>query len=242
MMKWLRMQEPPCPVDDDCLWRAAKHGNLANVQWVCQQLPASPRASDCLLPALEGGDKSLELVQWLLSPALTNPSWDPLCTPPCAQAGGLRTLQWLHSEGYELDADCAYYAAYAGHADVLAWLLSLGMPGPKPDGSRMPVPTLMLWGDHEDLKAPKAQQQLCRARATFCTFHGLIRWCRGQLSESSRISQAVLGCLPFSSQKTAGQQLLANLARLPDDLVIKIAVAADLLYDPAFGPIKSHPS
>ena len=147
-------------------------------------------------------------------------------------------LQWLHDAGYELDPDCAYSAAWSGHTHVLAWLLSLDLRIDLPNNCHAwPVPALMLWGHHRAPLGPALQAQLKRARATFCTFHGLIRWSREHHSASSRVS--LQDPWPFCSQSSSGQRLLVNLARLPHDIVSKIAVAADLQYDPALGGFNS---
>lgn len=51
--------------------------------------------------------------------------WQPEVIYIYAAAGNLSMLQWLHVAGYQADVFAAFCAAEAGHASILAWLLSM---------------------------------------------------------------------------------------------------------------------
>ena len=82
-----------------------------------------------------------------------------------------------------------------------------------------------------DIGAPLPADQQARllvARRAFCTFHGLLRWCRSAVSDPSRGAHCAFDYL---SNESAGQELLVLLSKLPSELVTKIAVAARLQHD-----------
>lgn len=235
VVKWMREQESPCPWDEWAFLRAVHCGNLSMVEWLCQQDPPCPWTSDCLLTATGlGGRLGLRVLQCLLSqdhPVFLE--WKPACTENSAALGDLATLQWLHEKGFSLSMKCPEYAADAGRIDILAWLLSVGIrPKTLCDvNPAWPAPILMLWGDYGLPLPAYLPQQLQLARATFCTFHGLIRWRRTWLGNAGRVSNAAKSRSAFCSQGCHGEQLLTLLARLPNDIITMIAVTADLQHD-----------
>lgn len=241
LVQWMLAQNPPCPLhnscfeaaarngdlamlqwlcaqrltpDQGCLYSAIQHGKLENVQWIYQQQPLEFCVAALLWPAVAEGDKNLELLQWmLLHPSARRP-WDACYTFGCAVAGGLTMLQWLHGEGYQLHAFIMLVThIYWRGCSVLIYIDQWDERTP------WPVPTLMLWGDHGHLLGPSLQEQLWCAQATFCTFHGLLRWTCSRLSESSTGCPAGRESKSFCSPDSFGQQLLKHLARLPDDII-----------------------
>ena len=165
-------------------------------------------------------------------------------------------LQWLHTVGRCPDIHAAVVAATAGHVAVLGWLLSMKnnlirkqQQAEAADvalrcsselvGPLVHVPTLMLWGDHmpHTKLSGDLQKQLKLARTTYCALHGLMYWRRRQLSHSSSCSKASSSkaSKPMTdamrNSPAVRHQLLTHLAKLPDDLVIRIAVAAGLQHD-----------
>lgn len=140
----------------------------------------------------------------------------------------------LHTHGCSLCPSCLLWAVRGGHIRLLTWLLSIGMRPtrvPMDDDATWPVRSLMLWDDHQLQLTSFSMQRLQTARATVGTMHGLIRWCRKQLTASSTIRLCGDSPHPFCSYSSSGQQLLKHMARLPDDVIVKIAAAADLQHD-----------
>lgn len=230
-VKRLRARDPPCPYHNWCLPGAVHRGDLVMVEWLCEQ-KSCPWSSDCFFEATRlGGRPGLKALQCLLSKGQAHLlNWKPACTQTCAALGDLAALQWLHEAGFRLSTRCPEWSAAAGHIDILSWLLSIGIQPEMPMLSihrTWPAPTLMLWDDHRLPLPTHLTQRLRLARATFCTFHGLILWCRNWLEDDRSISKG----FPFCRQPGHGQQLLISLAKLPDELNTKIAVAADLQHD-----------
>ena len=158
--------------------------------------------------------------------------------------GYLPVLQLLHDQGYKLTADLYYAAARAGHMHVLSWLHRNNIPitvfQTEADRDHAAsdimalrmrstcMPALMFL---EDIGAPlpaAIRQMVQHARKTYCTFHGLLRWCRHAASDPSRGAHRA-----FDSQASdrSGQLLLVRLSLLPQDLIIKVAAAAGLQHD-----------
>ncbi|KAK9824761.1 hypothetical protein WJX74_005756 [Apatococcus lobatus] len=240
LMQWMRAQDPPCPWDETCIRSAMRFGSLCIIQWLCQQ--SCPWHTSCVWDIVAAGSESVDIVEWMHSQPLELAPWEPRFSLGCAAAGGLPMLQWLHKAGYQLDADTAWYAAQRGHLRVAHWLLSSGLDAPSPQcawlSDYFSVPTLLLWGQHDMPLFAHSRKRLQLARATFCTLHGLIRWCRKQMPHSSiklEGSEPTLtkSPFPFSSSSRPAQQLLVNIAMLPHEIFVKIAVAAELQFDPA---------
>ena len=70
--------------------------------------------------------------------------------------------------------------------------------------------------------------QLNQARKAYCTFHGLLRWCRRAVSDPSKGAHLAFDSPPGD---ISGQILLVRLSLLPSELIRKIAVAAELQHD-----------
>lgn len=242
-LKWLRQRDPPCPWDSFCFQLVAGRGDLDLLKWMQAQQPLCLSSPNMLTAAVMSG--SLATVQWLCQQGVP---WDSTriekATAHSAVNGDRVMLEWLHAANYPLHRDIAATAAAAGHLHLLIWLLDIGMMPTTPAssiGKGWPVSTLMLWGQRRLSMAADLKEQLCVAMATCCTFHGLIRWCERWPSYGSSSSSEPeqssflfkLKVLPkFSmSNSRRGQQLLQELAKLPHELLTKIAVAADLQYD-----------
>lgn len=214
---------------------AVMRGKLAMVEWLCGQDPPCPWSSDCFLQAAcLRGRLGLKMLQCLLSHShVSLHKWKPAGTEKCAALGDLATLQWLHEARFSLSSRCPEFAADAGQIDVLRWLLDIGIQPEMPGDAAVgwPVPTLMLWGDHHLPLPPYLTQRLRLAREVLCTFHGLILWRRNWQGDACSVSDAAESRSPFCNQGCHDQQLLTLLARLPNEIITKIAVAADLQHD-----------
>lgn len=211
---------------------------------MCQQLPGRPRTF-CLRTALAEGSKKLEMIQWMLShDDEVMFRWEPYMAVNALPPGDMPILQWLHSAGYALDPCCAYFAAQEGHTVLLSWLLDNAIHPSEPScgvGPPWPAPFLMLSGQHGLPLHTNLQQQPKLAPASFCMFYGLVRWCWNGPPQAGRRrhGQAAPMPYPFCSRTSLGLQLLANLAKLPEDILTKIAVAANLKCDPSFAAARS---
>ncbi len=233
--KWMLTQSRPCPWDPiRCFQAFAGHGNLAAVQWIRDQYPQPhgkpPWDGSCTAAAALGG--SLDLLKWLRSQSPPCP-WAAKTGVHAACVGSVPMLAWLHSQGCPLDGTLYHQAAIRRHAHVLQWLHGAGIPVPTDAISdaygAMGVPITMFMGDIGCPLCPSSQRRLMRARRAFCTFHGLLRWCRNH--------QPVYGQGPrrrhaFDQKFRNGKKdLLVGLSRLPPELVSRIAVAAGLQHD-----------
>ena len=252
MMRWLYAHNP-CGLTfvRGSRSSAAAHGQLRAVQWLRQCSPPCLWGHDSLVVAARKGSSNDELMRWMLSQEDPCP-WQPQVLHKYAAAGNLTMLQWLHQAGHHPDLAAAIFAAQAGRLAALGWLLSMKddllrrhreakAAGPARFSWRgtLPVPSLMLWADHLPVCSPShLSKKLQLARATYCTLHGLIRWRRNQQMQSSRSSS--IGSSRIVNKPSlhalqnctgSGQELLSLLGQLPNDLVIRIAVAADLQHD-----------
>lgn len=235
-MKWIRMQDIHAPWDESCTQHAVYHRNLAMLRWLRQQSPPCPwdnsQHNSCVFKASFHRDpESLELLQVMLQ---DHCPWRPECTPILAGSGNMATLQWLHGTGYSLSPRCLESAARAGQTHLLGWLLSVGVQPEAPPSiydREWPIPALMLWADHHLPLSHNLKRQLQLARGTLCTLHGLIRWRRKRLATSSSISRSDEDSYPFNSHMSKGQRLLTHISRLPTEILVRIAVAADLQHD-----------
>lgn len=234
IMKCIRLHAPHAPWDKSCTRHAVQHGSLAMLRWLRQQslpCPWDDSPDSCALAASRHADsKSLELFKVMLQDRCP---WRPECTPILAGKNNIATLQWLHDASYSISSRCPEHAACAGHTHLLGWLLSAGLqPGEPPSTYHpWPRPALLLWGDHRLPLSHNLKWQLQLARATLCTLHGLVRWCRKRLATSSSISRSDEDFYPFNSHMSNGQRLLTHISRLPTEIIVKIAVAADLQHD-----------
>ena len=249
MVEWLYAHDPSdSKFGFESMSSAAQHGHLEVVQWLRRCSPPCGWQRGDLGAAARQGVRNDEVVQWMLSQAEPCP-WQPEVIYTYAAAGNLTMLQWLDKAGYHPDFYAAVIAAKAGHVAVLGWLLGMKdaliekqqqanaagvTPRCLPDMTRYPVcvPTLMLWGDHMPAKTMGSglRKFLQLARATYCALHGLIRWRRNQLWRSSSGKTSNLMADASCDSSARGLQLLTYLAKLPDDLIVRIAVMAELQH------------
>ncbi|KAK9840324.1 hypothetical protein WJX74_007627 [Apatococcus lobatus] len=89
------------------------------------------------------------------------------------------------------------------------------------------TPLLLLLGDIGAALTPEQQVQLLSARRTFCTFHGLLRWCRHAVWDPSKGMHRAFDIL---STNASGQNLLVRLSMLPPEILSRIALIAGLQH------------
>ena len=87
------------------------------------------------------------------------------------------------------------------------------------------TPALMLLADSGCPLLDKDQERVIQSRRTFCTLHGLLRWCRYAMSGGA--TNNFNSC--FSSGP--GQQLVIRTSSLPLELINMIAALADLQHN-----------
>ena len=256
---WLRFcSDMPCPWDESCSAAAAQQGDLDLLRWLREH--DCPFGATCLQAACRQRDTQvLEwLHTHVLQEAL---SWDAECTRAAAFVGNLKVLQWLHAHGAPLDQVCLDRAIQNEDLPMAQWLHAHGLPFPastyyKAAGecrsilgwlhtARVPLPPsaddyaqscldfaagpdLMYLADIGVPIPRDCLHSLLQARKTFCTFHGLLRWCRSAVADPSRGAHGVFDGLAESAH---GQQLLVRLSMLPSELLVKIAVEANIQHD-----------
>ena len=185
MLRWLRAQDPPCPWDKHCCWAAVRIGSFSLLQWLRSQQPPCPWDKSCTGQATSRGH--LPMLKWLRAQEPPCP-WSPHCTIEAARKGHLDILEWLSSQGLTLAGTEYYHAASKGHQHVLRWLHAQHAPVSSIDigcwGSQVPTPIVMFLADI-GFPLPCQHKALIMARQTFCTFHGLLRWCRHAVSDPS---------------------------------------------------------
>lgn len=202
MLQWMRGQSPPCPWDGACFHEAALRGDLV-------------------------------LLKWLRNQSLPCP-WGTKTFEAAAFHGNLAVLDWLTAQDCPIDGPSAWtHAASCGHHHVLRWLHKRKIPfldpetGAPPPCSPASASALMLVAD---IGWPLRGQDLVRlrmARNSFCTFHGLLRWCKHAVSDPSR---GACAAFDYLGANPSGQGLLVRMSRLPHELIDLIAVKADLQH------------
>jgi hypothetical protein len=130
-LRWLRAQDPRCPLTQQTCSAAAGGGHLDVLKWLRAQEP--PCDWDWRLfsmAAARGGH--LDVLRWLRAqdpqcPWRENWRW---CGHAAATFGHVDVLQWLHAQApwRPLDASMCTLAAHHGHLDVLRWLRAQDRP------------------------------------------------------------------------------------------------------------------
>ncbi len=227
-LQWMRAQDPPCPWDAQCYITFACRGNLPALQWLRSQKPACPWNKSCTrLAAMEG---NLEMLQWLRQQEPPCP-WDAGTSQQAALRGDVPMLKWIRSQRGPVTGKLYVTAVRSQHVHVVQWLHQEKVPttGQRGPCKGMSVPVLM--GDIGYGLSPFMQNVLVQARRALCTFHGLVRWCSRPGSNPRQHSVHRHGRVSLYSRRASGEDLLVGLARLPPELVTKIAVAAQLQHD-----------
>ena len=130
-------------------------------------------------------------------------------------------------------------AAKADQGEIMEWLYGSKITVPRTwrwtipyryydchDSIDASVPTIMYMSDIGCTLCPDRQETLQLARQTFCTFHGLLRWC----SRLRADQQGIPDCLGCPLSESSGQGLLRHLSELPQDLLMRIAIEAKLQH------------
>ncbi len=258
MMQWMRQQQPPCPWDETSTARAAVCGDLEALQWMRRQVPPCPWDARCCkefasqgnLPALlwlrgqeppcpwdqsctrvAAGMGNLEVLQWLRQQEPPCP-WNADTSEGAAYRGDIRMLKWIQSQGGPLPGELYVTAVRNHRMSVVRWLHQERIPMTSQGETckSMSVPFLMFLGNIGYGLPPFMHNTLVQARRTFCTFHGLVRWCSRPSSDPRQHSVHRHGRVSLYSRRALGEELLEGLARLPPELVTKIAVAAGLQH------------
>lgn len=226
MLRWLRSQVPPCNWDDSATLIAACKGKFKCLKWLIEH--GAPLTTKCTAAAANG---SLDVLEWLRSRDPPCP-WDVFVSSTIASQGDLVKLQWLHSQGCPFDGTAYVEAANLGHMHVLKWLSAVAIPVPQGVTCALvrqaPTAAIMYLGDIGHPLSVGQQGRLSKARRTFCTFHGLLRWCRRAVGDPSH---GIRNAFNYSATHCSGQELLVRLAQLPHELLVKIAAAADLQHN-----------
>ena len=230
LLQWLRAQAPPCPWDSTCASSAAAAGSISVLQWLqAQSLHCLWDLASCAEQAARYG--KLDVLQWLVAHHAACPL-AAACLEAAVSQGNLPMLQWLSSQGCPLSGTLYIVAANNHWSHILEWLHSQGAPVPSREAFAMlylPVnaPALLFLGDiGADL--PVDDKQLTMARRTLCTFQGLLRWCRRAGLDPSK---GMHGAFDSFSANASGHGLLVRMSMLPQELIDRIAVAAELQHD-----------
>ncbi len=233
-IQWMRAQNPPCPWDAQCCREFASIGDLPALQRLRSQKPACTWDKSCTRAAAERGH--LQVLQWLRHQDPPCP-WDAETSQTAAIRGDVKMLKWIRSQGGPLTGELYVIAVRNQHINVVQWLHQEKIPMTDQHAHQqasyksMSAPVLMFLGDIGYGLPPFMHDALVQARQALCTFHGLVRWCSRPGSDPRQHSVHRHGRVSLYSRRTSGEDLLAGLARLPPELVTKIAVAAQLQHD-----------
>ncbi len=254
-LQWLRAQENPCPWSTTTCTLAAHCGRLDILSWLRGQIPPCPWTAACAAAAASN-PQHLAVLQWLHAHGC---AFDDSATQTAARGGSLPMLRWLHSICCPLHPDCLDAAVRQGDLAMLEWLCEQGcsltgrlyiaaaeakqghmlkylynkrVPVTDRSCDRLP-PTLVLshlmFLADIGIKLPKLEKRrVAKAREAYCTFHGLVRWCRLAVSDRSK---GALHAFDSLAADSSGQVLLSRLCLIPEELLIKIAVAAEIQHD-----------
>jgi hypothetical protein len=128
-LRWLRAQEPPCPLGKEVCSDAAAEGHLDVLQWLRAQDPPCPwNERTCYRAARYG---RLDVLRWLRAQDPPCPWAEGTCVGAAAK-GHLDVLRWLRAQDPPCDWGawtCSQAAAH-GHLDVLQWLRAQDPPCP----------------------------------------------------------------------------------------------------------------
>lgn len=206
---------------------ATRRRNTGMLQWLRAQAPSCPWHSTCCQVAAARGQ--LDMLQWLRSQGCP---WGPDTFAIAVSRGDLAILDWLAAQGCPINGPEAWtHAASDGHHHVLQWLHERKIPFVDPETGASPLQSpssasaLMLVADMGWPLRGSGWEKLRMARKTFCTFHGLLRWCRRAVSDPSR---GVSVAFNYLGPNASGQGLLVRMSRLPQELIDVIAVKAGL--------------
>lgn len=130
ILKWLRALDPPCPFCDDCLFYAAREGNLDCLQWILTAEGANFEMTMDLCDAAAGGGH-IHILKWLRAQEPPWP-WDEETCGKAAENDKLHVLQWLRAQDPPCpwDKESCRKASYYGHLNILQWLRAQDPPCP----------------------------------------------------------------------------------------------------------------
>ncbi len=226
MLEWLRDQSPPCPWSPACFKAAVYRPHVEILQWLHAR--GCPMNEGATLTAADCGD--LPTLQYLYS--IGCPLHDQ-CPTVAVQRGRLAVLEWLYKQGCPLTEVLYIWAAQNRQSHMLRFLCSKNVPLPAPFYDWDPFAFRSIRLRHLMFLADIgmelfSEDEVTQGRKAHCTFHGLVRWCRRAVSDPSR---GALRAFDSLAEDMSGQVLLSRLCLLPQELLGKIAVAADLQHD-----------
>ncbi|KAK9830860.1 hypothetical protein WJX74_010724 [Apatococcus lobatus] len=201
------------------------HMHLDCLKWLLEQDPPAPLHFGVLADLAAVGD--LDTLAWLRAhPQVPQHLWHWDVTLAAAECGNLE-------EGCAYSSNDLYSAAvFNNHGHVLEWLHTRGLPVPRAGmgwiasgQAPVSVPSLMFLGDIGFPLSVNMRPKLVQARKTFCTFYGLLRWCSSAVAGKG--AHAAFDCLATDHTR---QNLLVHLSLLPQELITRIAVAAELQH------------
>ncbi len=228
-LEWLRAQHPPCPWDVTVAVAAASQSAMSNAMDILEWLHehGCPFGEDVSWTA--SYNRNLPMLQWL---HLHGCPLHPECPSNATDSSGLPMLVWLHQQGCALTSDLYIGPALNGESDMLRCLHSWQVPAPGRDICRWKhgpsLPHLMFLADIGAELPEREEKLVMQARKAYCTFHGLARWCRQAISDPSRGAHRAYASM---AKDRSGEVLLWQLSRLPNELLNKIAIAAELQHD-----------
>ncbi len=231
LLQWMRAQASPCPLDNECCQLFAEHANLAAIQWLRGQQPSCPWGPPCTAAAAAKG--SLELLQWMRGQSPPCP-WDVSTSIAAAEFGDVTLVKWIYDQGGPIGADVYQCAITERHVPLLQWLHDSNIPKPTEDLGdwlRIDTPVLLLLAEIGVPMSDSVKAKLILAQRSYCTFHGLVRWC----ARASPMQKTQHQCpVQADSEPTpvkpavSSRDLLFQLSQISNDLFTRIAAEVGL--------------
>lgn len=122
VLRWLRAQDPPCPVTDEVCEAAAGGGHLTVLHWLHQRCPRGVQRSASGAAAAAARHGHLDILQWLKAQTRSC-NWNKQVCEAAAEGGHLGVLQWLRAQDppCEWDEYVCSAAARHGNLELLQW-------------------------------------------------------------------------------------------------------------------------
>ena len=130
VLQWARSQDPPCRWGTWILFGAASKGHLAVLQYALYQDPV-PLALTSLLCTQAAQDNQLEVLQWLRAQNPPCP-WNTSVSLGAVSCDNFDVIKWLRAQDPPCpwDEGVCMVAARLGNLDILRWARSQNPPCP----------------------------------------------------------------------------------------------------------------
>lgn len=127
VLRWLRGQYPPCPIDENAVQMAAVASHVHVLQWLLETETNMVKQNMTLMSRSASMSKDpLCILRWLERKRLLRV--DSMCVQLAVSKRRKDVVEWLYARGAQGDASCCSAAAWEGDLPMLQWLRERGCP------------------------------------------------------------------------------------------------------------------